>query len=182
LVTPPTWCAAAMENVMTREVSAQVLIDIPINEAWAKLRDISLAHNYVPGIVKTVVVSKHAQGVGASRYVYRNAKSYIQETVEEWHEGEGFLIRLHRGDKPAPPFKQAWFRYALAPHDAGQTLLTTSLRYAMPWGRLGAWLGERLAGIVQATIADVAMSMKLYYETGAPTTTAALKTYKASLK
>ena len=80
---------------MNQEVSAQILIDIPLSQAWAKLRDISLAHNYVPGIVKTVIVSKQAEGVGASRYVYRNEKSYIQETVEEWQEGKGFLIRLH---------------------------------------------------------------------------------------
>ena len=163
---------------MTREVSAEVIIDLPLDDAWEKLRDISLAHNYVPGIVKTEIVSDQAEGVGASRYVYRNASSYIQETVQEWQEREGFLIHLHRGDKPAPPFKDAWFRYALEDTGNGQTRLTTSLRYQMPWGRFGAWLGDRMAGFVQATIADVARSMKLYYETGEPTTAAALKAYK----
>ncbi len=164
---------------MSQEVSAQVLIDVPQAEAWAKLRDISLAHHYVPGIVKTVVVSQQRQGVGASRYVYRNATSYIQETVEEWQDGSGFLIRLHRGHKSAPPFKHAWFRYALAGHGATQTQLTVSLRYEMPWGRVGNWLGAKLAKFVQATIADVALAMKLYYESGTPTTPAILKDYKA---
>jgi polyketide cyclase/dehydrase/lipid transport protein len=167
---------------MTQEVHAQVLIDLPRDQAWAKLRDISLAHNYVPGIVKTEIVSEQSEGVGASRYVYRNAKSYIQETVEEWQEGSGFLIHLHRGEKPAPPFKDAWFRYALEDAGEGQTRLTTSLMYEMPWGRLGAWLGGKMAGFVQATISDVAVSMKLYYETGVPTTAKALKAYKASIK
>ncbi len=134
---------------MSQEVSAQILIDIPLTEAWAKLRDISLAHNYVPGIVKTVIVSKQTEGVGASRYVYRNEKSYIQETVEEWQEGRGFLIRLHKGDKPAPPFRKAWFRYTLAEHGPGQTQFTASLRYEMPWGRPGAWLGAKMAGFVR---------------------------------
>lgn len=167
---------------MTQEVHAQVLIDLPRDEAWAKLRDISLAHNYVPGIVKTEIVSEQNEGVGASRYVYRNAKSYIQETVEEWQEGHGFLIHLHRGEKPAPPFKDAWFRYALEDAGEGQTRLTTRLSYEMPWGRLGAWLGGKMAGFVKATINDVAVSMKLYYETGVPTTAEALKAYKASIK
>lgn len=166
---------------MSQEVHAHALIDLPINDAWAKLRNISLAHHYVPGIVKTEIVSTQAEGVGASRFVYRNAKSYIQETVEEWQEGKGFLIRLHRGDKPAPPFKDAWFRYALEDNGNGQTVLTTSLRYEMPWGRLGAWFGEKIAKFVQATIADVALSMKLYYETGVPTTAAALKAFKAGM-
>jgi hypothetical protein len=167
---------------MSQDVQAQTLIDLPLNEAWAKLRDISLAHNYVPGIVKTEIVSEQAEGVGASRYVYRNEKSYIQETVEEWQEGKGFLIHLHRGDKPAPPFKDAWFRYALADGGNGQTQLTTSLNYELPWGSLGAWLGRKMARFVEATINDVALSMKLYYETGTPTTAAALKAYKAGIR
>jgi hypothetical protein len=166
---------------MSQDVHAQTLIDLPLNEAWAKLRDISLAHNYVPGIVKTEIVSEQVEGVGASRYVYRNQKSYIQETVEEWQEGKGFLIHLHRGDKPAPPFRDAWFRYALADGGNGQTQLTTSLNYELPWGSLGAWLGRKMASFVEATISDVTLSMKLYYETGTPTTPAALKAYKAGI-
>jgi hypothetical protein len=167
---------------MSQEVSAQVLIDIPLSAAWEKLRDISLAHHYVPDIVKTVIVSNQTEGVGASRYVYRNEKSYIQETVEEWQEGKGFLIRLHKGDKPAPPFRKAWFRYALTDHGTGQTLFTASLKYEMPWGRLGAWLGAKMAKFVRSTIGDVAIAMKLYYETGKPTTPAALKDYKSRLQ
>ena len=124
---------------MTREVTTQVVIDLPRTEAWDKLRDISLAHNYVPGIVKTEIVSEQDEGVGTSRYVYRNAKSYIQETVVEWDEGRGFLIRLHKGDKPAPPFRNAWFRYELDDEGQEKTLFTASLEFELPWGRLGAW-------------------------------------------
>ncbi len=166
---------------MTHEVHAQTQIDLPLTEAWTRLRDISLAHHYVPGIIRTEIVSEQTEGVGASRYVYRSPRSYIQETVEEWQEGKGFLIHLHRGAKPAPPFRDAWFRYALEDGGDGKTLLTTSLIYEMPWGRLGAWLGGKMSGFVQTTINDVALSMKLYYETGTPTTAAALKAYKAGI-
>lgn len=167
---------------MTRKVSTQVMLEMRRGEAWEKLRDISLAHHYVPGIVKTVIVSEQLEGVGASRHVYRNAKSYIQETVVEWSDGAGFLIRLHRGDKPAPPFRTASFRYQLADGGAGKTCFTASLEYEMPWGALGAWLEKKMEKLVQGTINDVATSMKLYYETGQPTTAAALKAYKVSAK
>jgi hypothetical protein len=167
---------------MTQEVQATVLIDIPVTEAWKKLKDISLAHNYVPGIVKTQIVSEQSEGVGASRFVYRNERSYIQETVEEWQEGKGFLIYLHKGEKPAPPFRNAWFRYALKDNGSNQTEFTATLIYDMPWGALGAWLGKRMANFVQSTITDVALSMKLYYESGIPTTPADLKACKARLK
>jgi hypothetical protein len=163
---------------MTRKVSTQLVLDMPRERAWEKLRDISLAHNYVPGIIRTAIVSEQREGVGASRHVYRNAKSYIQETVIEWDEGHGFLIRLHRGDKPAPPFRNAWFRYRLDDEGADKTLFTASLEYELPWGALGAWLEKRMEKVVQATIDDVATAMKLYYETGQPTTAAALKAFK----
>lgn len=166
---------------MSQQVSSQVIINIPVDDAWEKLRNISLAHNYVPGIVETEIVSEQSEGVGASRYVYRNPRSYIQETVEEWHEGTGFLIRLHKGDRPAPPFRAAWFRYELADHDDHSTLFTASMNYELPWGAFGSWLEKRLQKFIAATIADVAMAMKLYYETGEPTTAAALKRYKRSL-
>ncbi|MCB1694647.1 MAG: SRPBCC family protein [Halioglobus sp.] len=167
---------------MTRKVSAKVVLDMPREAVWNKLRDISLAHNYVPGIVKTVIVSEQVEGIGASRYVYRNAKSYIQETVVDWSEGEGFLIRLHRGTRPAPPFRNAWFRYQLADGGEGKTEFTASLEYELPWGALGAWLEKKMEKTVQATIRDVASSMKLFYETGRPTTPAALKAYKSSIR
>jgi hypothetical protein len=163
---------------MTRKVSSQLVLDMPRERAWEKLRDISLAHNYVPGIIRTAIVSEQREGVGASRHVYRNAKSYIQETVIQWDEGHGFLIRLHRGDKPAPPFRNAWFRYRLDDEGADKTLFTASLEYELPWGALGAWLEKRMEKVVQATIDDVATAMKLFYETGQPTTAAALKAYK----
>ena len=167
---------------MTRKVTAQVVLDMPRGQAWNRLRDISLAHNYVPGIIKTEIVSEQVEGVGASRYVYRNAKSYIQETVVEWDEGRGFLIRLHKGDKPAPPFRNASFRYELADRGPDQTLFTASLEYELPWGALGAWLEKRMEKVVQATVRDITAAMKLYYETGQPTTAAALQAYKSAAR
>jgi len=163
---------------MTTEVSARIVIDLPRARAWEKLRDISLAHHYVPGIVRTELVSANAEGVGASRYVYRNATNYLQETITEWDEGRGFLIRLHRGKRPPPLFRAATFRYALRDEPGDRTLLTARLRYELPWGALGAWLEKRMEKTVAATVADVAMAMKLYYESGEPTTPQRLKAFK----
>lgn len=167
---------------MAQTVSSTVIINLPRATCWENLRDLSRAHNYVPGLVKTEIVSEQREGIGASRYVYRSAKSYLQETVTEWTEGTGFLIKLHKGDKPAPPFKSAWFRYLLEDGDDNTTRFTASMGYEMPGGVLGPWLERRLAGFVGKTIADVALSMKLYYETGEPTTAAARKAYKSTHK
>ncbi|MFK7975151.1 MAG: SRPBCC family protein [Halioglobus sp.] len=165
---------------MAHEATATQIINVPLSQAWNNLQDLSLAHNYVPGIVRTEIVSEQAKGLGASRYVYRNEKSYIQETVDEWNEGHGFRIYLHKGDKPAPPFKQAWFIYQLEEATADTTRFTATMRYELGGGFIGRWLGGALEGFVTKTIADVTIAMKLYYETGQPTTPAALKAYKAT--
>ncbi|SRR6056297_1385194 len=164
---------------MTRSVASSVIIDMPRLDAWQRLRDLSQAHNYVPGIVRTEIVTDSREGVGASRYVYSGKKKYIQETVTEWREGEGFVIKLHRGDRPAPPFREASFRYLLEDAGGDKTRFTASLTYTLPWGGFGRWLEKRMAGFVQSTIADVALAMQLYYETGEPTTDARLKAARA---
>lgn len=163
---------------MTHEATASTLINVPLSQAWEKLQDLSLAHNYVPGIVRTEMVSEQTTGIGASRYVYRNESSYIQETVDEWNEGHGFRIVLHKGDKPAPPFKNAWFIYHLEETNGDSTLFTATMRYELGGGVIGKWLGGALKSFVAKTIADVTIAMKLFYETGEPTSAAALKAFK----
>ena len=172
------------EALMSSEATARVVMNVPRDQAWEKLRDISQAHNYVPGIIKTEVTTSKTEGVGASRKVYQSETKGLDETVIEWNEGQGFLIRLHRGEEGAPPpFKDASFRYRIEDAGNGQTALTTSLIFTMRWGAFGDFLHRRLlAGIFRTTIRDVALSMKAYYESGEPTTPAKLKQIKADLK
>jgi hypothetical protein len=167
---------------VTRKVSARIDLDMPRSQAWNRLRDISLAHNYVPGVTRTEILGEQTEGVGASRYVYLGAKKYLQETVVEWREGEGFVLRLHKGDKPAPPFRHASFHYSLADEGSSNTLLTTSLEFEMPWGALGRWLEKRMEKLVRSSTEDVAIALKLFYESDQPTTASKLKAYKAAAR
>lgn len=169
---------------MSSEATARVVIDVPREQAWNKLRDLGMAHNYVPGIVKTEVTTAKKEGVGASRKVFQSETKGLDETVTEWDEGHGFLIRLHRGDNGAPPpFKNASFRYRIDDAGNGQTALTTSLIFTMRWGAFGSFLHSRLlAGVFRSTIRDVALSMKAFYESGEATTPEKLKQIKADHK
>lgn len=170
---------------MSNEVSSQVTIQLPLDQAWEKLRDLSLAHNYVPGLVNTTVNTENKEGVGASRTVFQTETKGIDETVVEWQDGHGFLIRLHRGEKGAPPpFKEAFFRYRI---DAGETpdttLLTTSMSYTMGMGFFGGLLEKLfLKNIFHSVNRDVAISLKQFYESGERVTPEILKQVKASYK
>ncbi len=169
---------------MKGEATARVVVNMPREQAWEKLRDLSLAHNYVPGIIKTEITTEKTEGIGASRRVFQSATKGLDETVVEWNEGHGFVIRLHRGDAGAPPpFKDAAFRYQLDDAGNGQTALTTSLMYNMRWGKLGDLMQKHLLGkIFRTVIRDVAISMKAFYESGEPTSKQRLKQLKTTLK
>ena len=160
-----------MGYIATSNVSCQ----IPANQAWEKLRDISKAHEYVPGLAKTKITTAQKEGVGASRRVVGKYGA-LNETVTEWKEGKGFTIRLHKEDKSPSPFKAASFTYRIDPISDKQCKLTTTMIYEMPWGFIGKLLNSLLfARVVRGNIRDVVLSLKQYYETGKPVGAADLK-------
>jgi len=155
--------------------TSNILCNLSADKAWAKLRDISTAHLYVPGLDKSKINTEKKEGVGASRRVY-GKHGALDETVTEWNDGKGFTIRLHKGDKPPMPFKEAHFTYRIDKIDDKRCKLTTTMIYEMPWGAFGSLLNSLLfARVVRNNIRDVVLSMKNYYETGKPTTEADMK-------
>jgi hypothetical protein len=112
-------------------------------------------------------MTEKRDGVGASRRVFQAKGKPLDETVEEWDDGYGFLIRLHNGDKPPAPFKQAWFDYRIADGPNGTTIFKPSLRYVMPWGPLGAVLNALVVEkFALGNVRKVAENFKRHYETG----------------
>ncbi|HQQ63151.1 MAG TPA: SRPBCC family protein [Pseudomonadales bacterium] len=139
---------------------------LPAQQAWLKLKDLSLAHNYVPGINKCVVTTDKKEGVGASRRV-SGPQQALDETVTEWNEGRGFTIRLHNGNKPAKPFGDANFTYRIDKIDDKTCKLTCTMTYEMGMGFLGGILHSLFLGnMIRNNIRDVTLSMAYFYETG----------------
>ena len=150
------------------EALVAVTLEQPVEEAWQRLADFSLAHHYVPGLTATEIVSAARSGPGAHRRVYTGEK-YLEETISDWREGEGFTILLHKGSRPMPPFKAAEFDYQLSPLDGTQTRVVLSLRFIMPLGGLGKFLGRSLIlPVMTKQLVAVAAGMKHFYETGNP--------------
>lgn len=167
---------------MLHEVSARVVINMPREQVWRQLQDLSLPHNYVPGVLRCEITSEQRSGLGASRRVFQSLGRNMDETVVEWNEGYGFVLRLHSGDADAPaPFKRAVFRYRL--DDAGhqQTAFTATLAFDMRWGRVGQYLYSRLLQrVFRSVVRDVAISMKGFYESGEAVTPPLLKQLRSS--
>jgi len=152
------------------EVTSETRIDLPVEACWEKLRDLSLPHNYVPGVTDTKVVTEQKEGVGASRKVYmKNMPDGMDETVTDWQEGRGFTIRLHKGDDRAIPiFSAAEFEYRIEDAGDGGTFFRPHMRFAPRFG-FGLLTHLVVKKRLTKTLAVIGQSLKEYYETGEPT-------------
>jgi len=157
-----------MENESIAQ--AEVIVNMPRDQVWQRLRDLTKAHYYVPGLKDCRMTTEQKEGVGASRKVYTSSGMVMDETVAEWNEGSGFIIRLHNGDGPPPPiFTQARFHYILEDAPNGQTLFKPTMTYTIKFGVLGRILDSLLLNmIIKGTMKKVGLGLKQYYETGKP--------------
>ncbi len=161
---------------MENEVTYSFILDMPRECAWEKLRDFTLAPNYVPGVSKVEITSEKQEGMGASRRVYPKK---MDETVIEWNEGYGFVLKLHKGNNgPPAPFKESGFRYAIE-GNGKKTKFTIGLLYTMQMGAFGRLLNRLLLSkIIEGIIKDIGLSLKYFYETDEPVTPKILKKLK----
>ncbi|AZD86969.1 hypothetical protein C4K14_4147 [Pseudomonas chlororaphis subsp. aureofaciens] len=143
--------------------SHSVLLNLDSAAAWAILRDLRLAPHYVPGLTGCQLHPGPENDLGASRRVFRKNGQWLDESVVQWLEAQGFVLRLHREQAGAPfPFRQAFFHYKLQAEGAG-TRITTSLHYRMRGGHLVDRLLHKVMGKVVRQIAE---NLKVFYETG----------------
>jgi hypothetical protein len=162
---------------MDNEAAYTFYLDMPREKAWGKLGDFTLAPNYVPGVTKVEITTDQKEGVGASRRVYPKK---MDETIVQWDDGYGFVLKLHKGDGgPPAPFKEAGFRYSIEDDGKG-TKFNIGLMYNMQMGAFGSLLNRLFLGkIVENIVRDIGLSMKHFYETDEPVTPKTLKKLKA---
>ena len=158
---------------MPNTASYEIEVDLPRAAVWEKLRDLTLAPRYVPGLTGVEILTAAHEGVGTSRRVFQAKGQPLDETVVEWEDGYGFRLRLHNGDKPPAPFKEAWFDYRIADGPNGHTLFKPALIYTMPWGPVGSLLDALVVRkFAVGNVKQVAVNFKRHYETGETTNAA----------
>ena len=160
----------------------EIEVHVSREEAWGKLRDIGAAIHYVPGLTSLEITTGQREGVGTSRRVCQGKRA-LNETIIEWHDGQGFTLRLHRGEKngPMPPLTEAWYDYGLLERD-GKLFLSNRMRYEIGLGFLGQWLDKLGIGkVIANAVRDSTIAQKIYYETGATVTPEILRAAKADL-
>jgi hypothetical protein len=163
---------------MTTTVRAAAPIPLPIETCWEKLRDLTRAKDYVPGLTDCVVTTPVEEGLGASRVVTHAQFGAMDETVVAWDAGKGNTVRLHKGDAPARPFAEACFRYELRPAASGGAAdaparraceIHTALTYRLAFGLLGRLLDALfLRRLFTRNVVDTAVALAEHYRTDRP--------------
>ena len=162
-------------------ITAEFEVALSVAEAWEHLQDLSRPDMYVQGLTAVELTTEQQHGVGASRRVTQGKSFKLDETITEWQEGEGFTLRLHRGDKTSIPLLTAhFFDYGLR-EDAGRVFLHNQMRYELGLGRIGALVDKLLRRVMRSQLRDVTLAQKIYYETGQKVTADILKSAKAIL-
>ena len=145
-------------------ISHRFTIDLPPDTCWAKLRDLTLADRYVPSVHAVDIDTAEREGVGASRTVHLDRGMKMNETVEEWHDGQGFLLRLHRGDAPiAPLFSANTFRYAIEP-EGDVTAMTLTMSYEPRGAITGVICRLVAAPMFERQLKEIGARLKAFYE------------------
>lgn len=157
---------------MTTTVRGAARVPLPTERCWENLRDLTRAKHYVPGLTETVITTERKEGIGASRVVSHKQFGDMDETVVAWDDGVGMTVRLHKGNKPARPFKHAAFRYEFRPSRDGARdacEIHTSLTYELPFGPLGRLADWLLLGrTFRQSVIDTAVCLAENYATGQP--------------
>lgn len=150
------------------QARSEFVVRLPQSAVWQKLQDLRLAHHYVPGVEGVEILTPEAKGVGASRRILQEDGSTLDETVVEWEEGRGFVIRLHSGSEGPPlPFESAKFRYWIEGEEADGTRLSLTISYRPAGGRLGEWVDSAVLNAeMRSSMDGLGASMKDYYESG----------------
>ena len=157
-------------------VQKQIMIDVPHAESWNKLRDISLAHNYIPNVSKIEIITSKTEGLGASRKAYlEGKKKVVDETVIDWKDDIGFTLRLDiNGKRVLPWFNEFHFQYHIEEADH-KTLFRPAIIY-QPRSKFLLGLQNKIYHCALGKeLKVICASMKAYYETGQPTSKARLK-------
>jgi hypothetical protein len=154
---------------MQSTASAEIHIAVSPDRAWEKMRDLSKPHLYVPGLTGCEMTTAQREGVGASRRVFQKGRAPMDETVIEWREHQGFVVRLHDGNKPPIPFKEACFSYQIEPATHGGTIFKPSMTYTIRGGIVGLLLDRLfLNRFISGVVRKIGLNLKQYYETGQP--------------
>ena len=113
---------------------AEIGASLPV--IWSILADFGEVAAWAPYMKHSALIGDQKTGVGSRRELRHAWGFRLQESVTEWTDGRSFSFDVVQAPYPMKDVKESW----LIEHVNGQTIVATSVEYAMRLGILGAAL------------------------------------------
>lgn len=111
-------------------------IDAPPERVWTALARLDGLQDFDPGIEKSELRSKNAEGLGASRHCDLRGGGWFRERVTVWQPHRESAFELHDCTLPVRRLRH---HYTLTPEHTG-TRVDQQQEYALKYGPLGTLL------------------------------------------
>lgn len=156
-------CHEFNSNCMTTFIK-QLTIEKPIEKLWQVISDLKSVEKFHPGVKKSYLTNTLEKGLGAARICELYPSGKIIETVTEWKEGDGYLLKIEPIEK-APPVKNFKGRFDLTKIDNEKTQVSVSISYDVKLGAIGILLNKLvIQSKIEASIDGLLSGLKLHTE------------------
>lgn len=127
---------------MNKEITLEdeIRIEASPSDVWGVLSDLSLVHEFSPGVKNAFYTTEQKTGVGAGRHCDLVPFGSVEEVVIDWTEEKSLTIQITEG-KGLPPVRDITGRFTLTPDGSG-TVVHTQFRYLPTLGPIGLLMNK----------------------------------------
>ncbi|MEQ9402854.1 MAG: SRPBCC family protein [Cyclobacteriaceae bacterium] len=146
-------------RVQQKQVTAEILIEMPIKtvwESWSSFRNVEM---YVPMIHKAYTISDIVGDVGHTRRCKISDDAFVDEEIVAWNPGKSFELSLRK--KHGVQIDEMNILSEVEPHPEGTTASIT-IKYKMTG--LMNWL--HIHRVMQQQAIDHLLGLKYFIEKG----------------
>lgn len=118
----------------------EIKIDASPEKVWQILANLEEVQHYNPLVAKTMYISAHKEGVGATRYCDFIPKGFSEETVTDWIPNTLLGMKVVASSFPMKFI--GWKTHLTA--EGNGTLVSQDLEYEMKFGLLGLMMNSLL--------------------------------------
>ncbi len=145
------------------KVSYETVIDATKEVCWEVLRDFNNVYTWVPAVKVSHGIGSVDTGVGAGRHCKIEGFGKIDEYIQEWQEGDGFIYDV----TPLGPLGKSYSRWLLTSLSNDKTQLSIVFSYDIRFGVFGMIMHKLvMRKKLEASLPEVSKSFKERVEQG----------------
>ena len=142
----------------------QKIVSATQEEVWSVLSNYGDIYKFSPGVKKSYITSDKNQGIGATRICELLPIGKVSETIKEWDENHGFLLKVDPIEK-LPPVEKFTTHFGIEKLSVNTSRVSVTVNYSMKLGVTGKILNKILIQPkLEKSIEDLLRGLKVYLE------------------